>query len=194
MRKNTQSKNIFCLEGMWDSNLKKQSTIEPVLQLLEKHQKLKYILKDCATKVELKYYLERWGLKTYLDYPILYLAFHGSENVINLANEDIELDELAEILKDKCTGRIIIIGSCSTMNIDKRHLKSFLTKTDALALFGYKTNVDWVKSTVNDLLIFEALQNNEFSLRGIDSIVKKITDITSKFRELEFRIITKKEI
>ena len=194
MRKNRHSKNVFCLEGMWDNNLKQQSTIEPVLHLLEKHQTLKYIHNNCATSVELQFYLERWTLKTYSDYPILYLAFHGTENIIHLADSSITLDELAEILVDKCSNRIIIIGSCSTLNIDKRYLKNFLRKTDALALFGYKSDVDWIKSTVNDLLIFEALQTNEFSLRGIDSIKKKITDITSKFRELEFRVITKKEI
>lgn len=194
MRKNTETKNVFCLEGLWDNNLKKRSTIEPVLQLLESRQTSKYIHKNCATTTELEFYLERWSLKAYSDYPILYLAFHGTENLVHLVDRAITLDKLAEILEDKCSGRIIIIGSCSTMNIDKRHLKNFVIKTDALALFGYKTDVDWVKSTANDLLVFEALQDNEFSLRGIDAILKKIKSITTSFKELEYRVITKKDI
>ncbi|RKD91036.1 DUF6642 family protein [Mangrovibacterium diazotrophicum] len=187
-------KNVFCLEGMWDVNLKYQSTIEPVLQLLEKRGTVRYIHKNCATKVEMKFYLNKWGLKQYDDFPILYLAFHGSENSLSLADDDITLDELSEILEDKCKGRVLIFGSCSTLNIDRRNIARFLKRTGALAVCGYKTDIDWVKSTVNDLLLIEALQENEFSGRGIEAIVKKLKNITKKFKELEFRVVSQLEI
>ena len=185
---------FFCLEGMWDNNLKHQSTIEPVLKLLENRKIIKYIHKDCATKPEMNFYLKKWGSKMYSDFPILYLAFHGTENLIALQDGDYKLDELSELLRDKCIGRIVIFGSCSTLNIDKRYIKKFVEITGALAVFGYKTNIDWIKSTVNDLLIIEALQDNEFSLRGIDSIVVKIKNVPKKFKELELRLVTKKDL
>ncbi|WP_323756507.1 DUF6642 family protein [Roseivirga sp.] len=194
MRNNNQKKNIFCLEGSWDANFKSKSTIEPVLDLLDKCQITKYIHKDCATKSEMEFYLKKWTNKQYDDYPILYLAFHGEQNTLHLQDSKITLEEIAEILANRCKGRILIFGSCSTLNIDKRYIKKLLKTTAALAVCGYGTDVDWVKSTANDLLIIEALQGNEFSLRGIDSIVIKINDIAKKFKELEFRMITQKEL
>lgn len=187
-------KNVFCLEGLWDDNLKLNSTIEPVLQLLTNQQIIKYIHKDCATRQELEFYLDKWSKKKYADYPILYLAFHGEANILQLQGTNISLDELAELLQNKCESRIIIFGSCSTLNIDKRYIKKFLKITGALAVCGYKTDIDWVKSTVNDLLLIEAFQNNEFSLRGIESIKTRINSIADKFKELGFIIITQKDI
>jgi len=194
MRNNNQKKNVFCLEGSWDANFKLKSSIEPVLNLLDKCQIIKYIHKDCATRSEMEFYLNKWTHKQYDDYPILYLAFHGEQNLIHLQNSKITLEDITEILADKCKGRILIFGSCSTLNIDKRYIKKLLRATRALAVCGYGTDIDWVKSTANDLLIIEALQNNEFSLRGIDSIVAKVSDIAKRFKELEFRMITQKEL
>jgi hypothetical protein len=193
MRKASESKNVFCLEGAWDKNLKYKSTIEPVLNLLEKNGTIKYIHKDCATITELEYYLTRWTLKTYSDFPVLYLAFHGSENNIHLLGGEVSLDRLSEILAGKCKGRMIIFGSCNTLKIDKRHIKRFLKETQALAVLGYQTEIDWIKSTVHDLLLLEAIQENEFSGRGINSINAKTVEISSKFKELEFLIVTQAE-
>lgn len=194
MRKNSQLKNVFCLEGIWGETLKYQSTIEPALQLLEKHQGIRYIHRNCATTEELQYYLNKWSLKMYADYPILYLAFHGDDNVLKLQGKVISLEELAIFLENKCRGRVVIFGSCSTLNINKRYIKKFLKLTGALAVCGYKTDIDWIKSTLHDLLIIEAFQNNEFSLRGIDSIQAKTATIASKFKELKFILLTQKEV
>lgn len=194
MRKSNQWKHVFCLEGLWDDNLKSKSSIEPALELLSKHYPLKYIHKNCATTTELEFYLSKWIQQRYKDYPILYLAFHGSEQTIDLSDGSYTMDEVAEILSGKCSNRIIIFGSCGTLGIDKRHITRFLKNTGALAVCGYKTDIDWVMSSVHDILIIESLQDNEYSLRGIDSISAKLRDIAKRFKDLEFRVVTKKDI
>ena len=60
MRKNYQTKGIFCLEGSWDNDLQKPSTIRPILELLRMNYKIDYIYRDCATKEELEFYLKKW--------------------------------------------------------------------------------------------------------------------------------------
>jgi hypothetical protein len=89
---------------------------------------------------------------------------------------------------------MLIFGSCSTLDIDIRHLKRFLKETGALAIGGYKTDVDWMLSAANELLLFEALQSNEFSQRGINAIQKKSLDVAKRFNELEFRMVTRNEL
>jgi len=135
-----------------------------------------YIYHDCATKAELEFYLNKWKNKTINEkYPILYLAFHGEKGCVILTQKDkYSLEELSAFLGNKCAGKIIYFGSCSTLNIDKRIINNFLENTGALAAIGYKTDIDWIQSTACDLFVFEALQNEKLDTQGINKIHNKI--------------------
>ena len=107
----------------------------------------------------------------------------------------LSLDELADMIEGVCSRAIIIFGSCSTLDVDARHLKRFLKATDALALCGYRMDVDWMKASAFELLLMSALQNNEFSGRGIDAIERRIArEFGSLARSLKFRMITRKAL
>ena len=158
------TKGIFCLEGLWDSDLKIHSTISPILELLRVKEKIDYIYKDVATEEEFEFYLNKWKQKKYKKYPILYLATHGEENSIFLGNRKYSLDRLSEYLTGSCKNRIIVFGSCSTMKVRKHTLKKFLQKTNALAICGYKIDVDWMVSTAFELLLLNTMQDNQLRL------------------------------
>ena len=186
-------KGIYCIEGHWDhGNIQDQSTVLPILDLLEKRGYCNYIYHDCATKSELEYFLEKWKHKTVnKKYPILYLAFHGDPGYIFLTHEDkYSLTELANYLGDKCTGKIVYFGSCSTLKIDKRRINSFLEKTGAIAAIGYKTDIDWIQSTACDLFVLEALQSEMLDTKGIKKMQKKIiSDYGNLHKILDLRIV-----
>jgi hypothetical protein len=186
-------KGIYCIEGLWDhGNIQDQSTVLPILDLLEKRGYCNYIYHDCATKSELEYFLEKWKHKTVNNkYPILYLAFHGDPGYIFLTHEDkYSLTELANYLGDKCTGKIVYFGSCSTLKIDKRRINSFLEKTGAIAAIGYKTDIDWIQSTACDLFVLEALQSEMLDTKGIKKMQKKIiSDYGNLHKILDLRIV-----
>ncbi len=196
MRKAGEWKKVFCIEGLWNDNLKNKSSVEPVLKLLnQRYALMKYIHKDCATSSELDFYLDKWTKKQYDDHPILYLAFHGEEKSIKVSDKKIDiLDDLATVLENKCENRIIIFGSCSTLNIDRRYIKRFLKQTDALAVCGYRTDVDWIKSTAFELLMLDLMQDNEFSGRGIKTIAKNLNNLSKTFKELEFQMVTMSDL
>ncbi|KQC03450.1 MAG: hypothetical protein APR54_09400 [Candidatus Cloacimonas sp. SDB] len=189
-----KGKGIFCLEAKWYNDLRKKSSVRPILELLEMNSNIPYIYADCATAAEFEFFLKKWALKKYISYPILYLAFHGSENGIWISNQFITLDEISLILKGKCTNKIILFASCSTINIDMINLKNFLQTTDALAICGYKLIVPWIQSTALELMILSAMQDNCFDGRGIAAIKLKLDEIAKMFTPLEFTILTKKEI
>lgn len=195
MRKASEFKKVFCLEGLWESNLKDNSSVKPVLSLLNKqYSRLNYIYKDCATKTELCFYLNKWIQKGYDDFPILYLAFHGEKELIHLADGKMALSEISELLKGSCKNRIIVFSSCSTLNIDKGVIQSFIRDTKCLAVCGYRSDVDWVRATAFELLLLEGMQDNEFSGRGIGTIKNYLTELgNSSFSDLKFSMVTNKD-
>jgi hypothetical protein len=187
-------KGIYCLEGIWNEDLREKTSVRHILELLHSNKDIKYIFHNCATVEEIKYYVKKWTQKKYSKYPILYFAFHGESNKLLLGNKKTySLDSLAEFLAGKCSNSIIIFGSCSTLAIRKNYLTKFLNKTGALAICGYQKDVDWIPSTAFEMLILSLMQGNEFSKRGISSIEKKVNSYARKFRdELHFRMVTAK--
>jgi hypothetical protein len=189
-----QSKGIFCIEGNWVKDLRMPQTVRPLLNLLLFNANIPYIHRDCATKTELEFYLGKWVLKKYAAYPILYLASHGEQFGILLDEGNYSLDQIAECLEGRCEHRIILIASCSTLNVNLKLVKRFLQSTGALALCGYRTDVPWMRSTAFELLLLHEMQGNEFSGRGIDAIARKLRLQQRAFRDLEFRIVTLKDL
>jgi hypothetical protein len=188
-----KKKGIYCIEGLWNhQNIQDKSTVLPILELLEKKGYCDYIYHDSATKSELEFYLDKWKNKTINEkYPILYLAFHGEKGGIYLSQKDkYSLDDLSAFLENKCTGKVIYFGSCSTLNLDKRIIKKFLEKTGAIAAIGYKIDIDWIQSTACDLFVFEALQNDKLDGIGIEKIHKTIvSDYGNLHKLLDLRVV-----
>jgi hypothetical protein len=191
-------KGIYCIEGLWDhGNIQDQSTVLPILDLLEKRGYCNYIYHDCATKSELEYFLDKWKNKSInKKYPILYLAFHGDPGCIFLTHkEKYSLNELADFLGDKCKGKIIYFGSCSTLNIDKRKINSFLQQTGAIAAIGYRIDIDWIQSAACDLFVLEALQSEKLDTNGIKKMHKKIiSDYGNLHKMLDLRVVINEKI
>ena len=162
MRKRSQTKGIFCIEGLWDPDLRVGSTVQPVLELLRLHETVQYIHREYATREEFEFYVKKWSQKRYKAYPILYLTRHGLAGGIDLGGEFYSLEELAELLASKCTNRMIMFSSCTTLKLPKDKLVHLLKKTDALLVCGYRVDVDWMRSLAFELLLFSRIQNNEF--------------------------------
>jgi hypothetical protein len=194
MRRSGQSKGVFCLEGQWDADLRKTTSVRAVLQLLHDNCDIDYVFRDCATEQEFAYYIGRWVLRQYDAFPILYLASHGEAFSLCLGQHTCDLDELAGMLEGRCQNRLVVCASCSTLDVDKRHLKRFLKRTEALAICGYCLDVDWMKSTAFELLLLSELQANEFSGRGIGAIASRLAETAKMFPALDFRIVTCQEL
>jgi len=194
LRKRGQTKGIFCIEGLWDQDLRVSSSVQPLLDLLNLNALISYIHMDVATHEEFEFYVKKWMQKRYDEYPILFIASHGSESGIKVGNEPYSIEALADILAGKCSNRIIMFSSCSTLRIGKRVLQGFLEKTEALAVCGYRVDVDWLRSTAFELLLLSQMQKNEFSGRGADAIDRAATEIARSFKDLDFDIVTVKDL
>lgn len=159
-RKKTKKSNIFCLEGDWNDNLKHKSSILPALELLELNNSIKTIYRTCSTFEE---FVTRVKTVTgnnniYRGYDILYFAFHGRKNKIIIGQNDFTLEQIGDAFKGKLKDKIVHFGSCKTLAIDKKQAEIFLENTGAIAISGYGKNVDFISSTVVDVLYFEMCQ------------------------------------
>jgi len=119
---------------------------------------------------------------------------HGSESELQIGRASYSIDDLAKLMEGKCANRFIMFSSCSTMRIDRRVLKGFLDRTEALAVCGYRVDVDWLLSTAFELLLLSQIQKNEFSGRGAEAIDRAATKIARSFKELDFSIVTVKDL
>jgi len=56
-------KGVFCIEGIWENDLRKRSSVRPILDILQHNVSVDYIYQNCATIVELEFYIKKWSLK-----------------------------------------------------------------------------------------------------------------------------------
>lgn len=151
---------VFCLEGEWDSDLRKRWSVLPVLELLERLGELKAIHRDVATKEELAFYLKKWSQRRYDDYQILFIASHGDKGSLcwSTGNET-SLEELAELIGDSARGCYIYMGSCLTL-FDEKEARRFAERTGAAAVMGYRREVDMVEGAGWEVILLSWLANH----------------------------------
>jgi hypothetical protein len=184
---------IFCLEGDWNHDLRDKTSVQPVLDILSKSVKprVRTIRRDIGTLTEFEYYVTKWAQKKYRDYPVLYLAFHGRSEELYLGDDNIliTLDDLEELLCGKCHNRVIYFGSCGTLDTHGTRINRFMKRTGALAVCGYKADVDWLVSTAFEIILLGAFQWNAMTRAGIQAVGKRVrSDAGGLSRDLQFRI------
>lgn len=185
-------KHIFCLEGDWNDNLKNKSSILPALELLQINAGIESIYKTCSSKSEFFTRIEQLlsNKNKYSKYQIIYLAFHGFKGGIYLSNENqITLAELAKEFDGRLENKMIHFGSCSTLNIHEDEIDLFLKQTGALCISGYQNDIDFISSTVVDILFFELCQNFK-QIKAIENNMHKYYGALCE--QLQFEIYFRK--
>lgn len=172
MAKKRDQKGVFCLEtASWEPGIRDRSSMEHVLRLLETVYRVPYLHFDVGTREEFDFYLKKWAGAQFGDtHPVLYLGFHGDPGGLWLGERRencVSLDEIAERLSGRCKGRILHFGSCSTLNVHGNELNTFLRRTRALAVCGFKKGVEWLPSAAFEMLMLGQLQDVSFTRPGI---------------------------
>lgn len=164
----TYEKYIYCLEGNWNKNPRSHQSIKPILDLLRTVSGIKYIYHKCNTQEDFFYRLQQFTKGTYKNYAVLYLAFHGRTNRIEVENRCITLKEIATALEGKLADKIVHFGSCSTLRTSEKNIQDFISTTNCQFISGYRKDVEFITSTAFELLYFDLLQKYK-SVKKIDS-------------------------
>jgi hypothetical protein len=193
------TKGIFCLEvGDWFGNLRNKLSVEPLLEFLHLSAGAPYIHRNVMTQSELFLYLRKWVQTQHSRYPILYLAFHGEPGAIYVTRESgrktlLDVADMLDILRGKCRRRIIHFGACGVVGIHGHTMNRYLRETGALAISGYSDpDIDWVHSSVLDLLLFDALQENALTKAGAAAVRRRVQNQSPRIcKTLKFRMVIK---
>ncbi|MFT4224330.1 DUF6642 family protein [Dysgonomonas sp.] len=151
-------RNIYCLEGNWNKNPRSNQSVKPMLELLRTFSGIKYIYHKCETKEGFFKRLQQFTKGTYKNYTVLYLAFHGKPNRIEVEKGLITLEEIATALEGKLASKIVHFGSCSTLRTSERNIQHFISTTNSQFISGYCKDVDYIDTCAFELLYFDLLQ------------------------------------
>jgi hypothetical protein len=147
---------IFCLEGDW-GGLADRTSVRLGLDMLMTVRGDRLIHRNAATRAELEHYLGKWSSGTYRGFPLAYFSYHGSPGYLHLGGGNVSLNELAEIIDGRLTGRILYFGSCGTLDLPGDELRRFVRETGVRAVAGYAADVDWEESAAFDLTLLPSL-------------------------------------
>ena len=147
-------RNIYCLEVNWRTNPRCRQSVRPMLDILRDAAGIKYIYRKCNTREEFFEYLRQYTFERYRNYTILYIAFHGRPNKIQIGRDLVTLREIADILEGFLAHRVVYFGSCSTMRTKRANIDDFLHRTKADILAGYSKDVDFIQATAWELCCF----------------------------------------
>lgn len=184
---------ILCLEGEWDSDLRRRKSVLPVLELLERLKLAKFIHRDVASTAEANRYLQRWNQKRYDEYMVLYIAAHGDKGRIYWSSrESSSLDELAGILsKVNTAGCYIYFGTCMTL-FDDTEAMDFVKKSGAAAAMGYRRDVDWLEAAAFELVLLPSVAQHRGRPQSVlTGLMRAHGDLA---KHLDFVVATKTKV
>ncbi len=154
--------SVFCLEGNWQPrDLTRSPSLEPGLELLQKHEAISYVHRTVATRTELEHYLRLLRRRPLKDFEFLYLAFHGNSRRALVFDDEpaLSLQELGQLIRDSNVPKdfIIHLGSCYGLRVEQDELDAFRATTRAIAVSGYRKSVDTLQAAALELLLFNHL-------------------------------------
>jgi hypothetical protein len=189
---------IFCLEGDWWNDYKRPTSVAHGLALLNSVEHIRYIHRDVATPSELAFDLTKWLLKKHVDYPILYLAFHGEEGRLRVGDQrraggELDFAWFEQKIAGRGRGRMLYFGSCSTMNMPGRRLDLFLRNTKLEGVLGYGCDIDWADSMTMDIFLLSRLATRKLTASSIASAYAQArTGMRGLSRQLDLAVKTRK--
>lgn len=82
----------------------------------------------------------------------------------------MDIDALESRLAGQCRGRLVHFGGCRTVALPARRIRQFLRVTKAVAVSGFREEVDWTESTLFEMSYFVALQHHPLTMPGIREV------------------------
>lgn len=173
-------KKIFVIEGEWDDKLYKDLTVKSSLSLLKEVSDIDFIFRKTNTVESLISYLKTSSKSTYKNYSVLMIASHGSRYDIELSKDQyIDLVDLADVCEGMFTGKIVHFSSCSIAGNESR-LSYFKETTGAIAVSGYSKTIEFLESSILDIVLLNKLCCFKNPISAYKNIIKNYPYLQSR--------------
>jgi hypothetical protein len=170
-------KTIFVLESSWDpKNPLENASVMPFIIEFAKQRKIKAYYQVFTDKKSFCHWIEEFN-KVSTTSSLLYIASHGNKGSLNALNGGINRSTIVSTIKKAKNFRYVHFGSCLFGN--KANLNLILTKSKHLQwAAGYNKTVDWVTSTIFDILLWGRITTREEHEKNMktQTIVKDIAE------------------
>lgn len=193
---------IYCIETTdWESS-GPQPSARHMLRLIESIDGTPFIHRTFSSWEELSGLLVRATRESNEDFPVLYLASHGTEWGLTATQaqgkrrhmRSIDLAELAEPLRGRGAGRILFLSACEMMRRRSSVLHSFLAETDLEGVIGYGRGVTWLESAQLELGLLALLCHGfDGKASSLDRTVKQAAGTRELMRRLDLRLATRRK-
>ena len=178
--------HIFAIEGEWESKLNKELTIKSTLTLLKEVCNVESIFRKTNTVESLIQYLEVSSTASYKKYGTIIIGTHGDKGEILLSDsESISIRDLAEQCENLFTDKIVHFSSCGILK-RMADIEYFKELTNAKGVCGYTKVVDFLESSIFDVLVFNRLYRNNSLVITNEFLVKNYPDL---FARVGFRVV-----
>ena len=190
-------KRIYCIEGHWNYGKREvEPSVEPILQMLQGLGQWPYARRDCATTVEMSYWIDHeWNRCR--EGSVLYLATHGEEGRISLS--DRHSVDVAGINAD-CTNRWVHFGGCNVLSVQEDRIGELMYKSGATVVSGYTVETGWADITLPPAVALELLLlSSAYSVQLGDGRSRRrlkgiADDLNDRFPDCGFRLHTKESV
>lgn len=193
---------IYCIETTdWESS-GPQPSARHMLRLIESIDGTPFIHRTFSSWEELSGLLVRATRESNEDFPVLYLASHGTEWGLTATQaqgkrrrmRSIDLAELAEPLRGRGAGRILFLSACEMMRRRSSVLHSFLAETDLEGVIGYGRGVTWLESAQLELGLLALLCHGfDGKASSLDRTVRQAAGTRELMRRLDLRLATRRK-
>jgi hypothetical protein len=165
---------LFCLEGVNDVNVIRDSPIVPFVEALAFQYGMTSIYKTCDSIEGLEESLGAllYEDRNFKDYKIIYLVFGGIDNSIVLDNYYYSLEEIAEVFEGKLKGKMLHFANTKQLILEEDEAQYFLDVTGAKAVSGYSKQVP-ILSTVIDHQFFGLCQEYDDVVDIVEALYEK---------------------
>jgi len=163
-RAKSWTKDIVCFETLWDPKRDVDAgtrvSVVQVFEVAARINRVRFSHFTCNTRGEFEHDLK--VLRARRGSGILYLGFHGGPGKVWLNDgSDLSLEALAELMGGRFARWGVHLAGCDTLNprrVKQARVRSFLERTGASIVLGYKHRIWWMESAALDLLIVDWLQ------------------------------------
>jgi hypothetical protein len=159
-------KNIFCIEGIQYSDSNSSMPTQATLEVLAENDDILISYKTCSNFEEFESVLSSFLFEEKInqEFEMIYFALKGKPNYIEINDEFLSLEELADLFEGKFENKMIHFGGDSILRVSDEEIHYFMEITNASSVSGYSLDSPLLATLAIDALFFETCQKfDEFS-------------------------------
>lgn len=158
-------KSILVLESPWDSESVKSPSVWPMVREFASARGLKAFHQTFFDTRSFQHWVRAYNSEPISGPKLLYVAAHGDNGRLSGLKKDINRSTIISTLEDCNNIKFVHFGSC--LFGSEKNLKELLFEAPHISwAAGYDERVDWIDSTLFDILFWGRIESRYGDTRG----------------------------